>query len=74
MPTFDWICKKQNNMAKVHKVAGYDGFISFISDLEKSTKDTLIAYFTGSKDEAGKSWCPDCNDGKQNVKLMIRIK
>lgn len=51
-------------MAKVHSIAGYDEFKSFISGLGKSASDTINIYFTGSKNEAGKSWCPDCNDGE----------
>lgn len=52
-------------MATVHKVSGYDEFVSFIGKLtEKNPKNQINVYFTGSKLDSGKSWCPDCNDGK----------
>lgn len=54
-----------SKMATVHKVSGYDAFVSFIGDLvEKNPKSQINVYFTGNKLESGKSWCPDCNDGK----------
>lgn len=55
-------------MVTVHKVSGYDEFVSFISNLvEKNPKSQINVYFTGSKLASGKSWCPDCNDGMQNA-------
>lgn len=51
-------------MAKVHKISGYDEFIGSINKIAEAAKELNIL-FTGKKDEAGKSWCPDCNDGKQ---------
>lgn len=57
-------------MVKVHKVAGYEEFCSFINDLTKNPKEVVNVYFTGSKDNSGKSWCPDCNDGK----LFMSVK
>lgn len=53
-------------MAKVHKIFGYDEFIGSINKIAESAKELNIL-FTGKKDEAGKSWCPDCNDGKKNT-------
>lgn len=50
-------------MAKVHKLSGYDEFIASIDELAKNA-DTVNVLFTGKKDQAGHSWCPDCNDGK----------
>lgn len=49
-------------MVQQHKVAGYDAFLSLVGGLNKTA--AINVYFTGSKDAAGKSWCPDCNDGK----------
>lgn len=46
-----------------HKVAGYEDFEYFMSNLKTTTRAPIYVYFTGSKDAAGKSWCPDCNDG-----------
>lgn len=57
-------------MAKVHKVAGYEEFLSFINDLSKNSKDLINVYFTGSKNSAGKSWCPDCNDGTSYISFF----
>lgn len=52
-------------MAQKHKVTGYDEYVAVIDNLSKTTKATINVYFTGAKDAAGKSWCPDCNDGKK---------
>lgn len=49
-------------MATVHKIDGYDEFISNIEKLAKSSENVNVL-FTGKK-VAGQSWCPDCNDGK----------
>lgn len=50
-------------MVKTFSINGYNEFIDKIKDLEKET-EIVYAYFTGKKEESGKSWCPDCNDGK----------
>lgn len=49
-------------MAKVHKIFGYEEFISSIDKLADSA-EIVNVLFTGKKDAAGHSWCPDCNDG-----------
>ena len=36
-----------------------DALLSQINDLSKN-KNTVLLLFTGSKDNAGVSWCPDC--------------
>ncbi|ELV12263.1 hypothetical protein TREES_T100003550 [Tupaia chinensis] len=36
------------------------GFEEFNQAVEKHSGKTIFAYFTGSKDAEGKSWCPDC--------------
>lgn len=62
-------------MATVHKVNGYDEFVSFIGDLaEKNQKSPINVYFTGNKLESGKSWCPDCNDGEQSDQTSSRVR
>lgn len=55
-------------VAKVQKISGYDEFKSSIDTLAK-TAENVNVLFTGKKDDAGRSWCPDCNDGK--VHLLI---
>lgn len=49
-------------MAKVHKIDGYDEFKQKIDELAK-TAENVNVLFSGKKDAAGHSWCPDCNDG-----------
>lgn len=48
---------------KRYSVSGYDEFKQKVTELEASG-EVVNVYFTGSKDESGSSWCPDCNDGK----------
>ncbi|XP_061576378.1 thioredoxin domain-containing protein 17 [Cololabis saira] len=38
-------------------VRGYDEFCKAVSERKDKT---IFAYFSGDKDAAGKSWCPDC--------------
>ena len=41
-----------------------DGYDACLSKLESFSKDqTVFVLFTGSKDSAGNSWCPDCVTG-----------
>ncbi len=49
-------------MAQQHKVHGYDDLIDCINRLKGDNKPINV-YFTGSKDDTGKSWCPDCVEG-----------
>lgn len=49
-------------MAKVHKINGYEEFKKTIDDVAKNAEHVNVL-FTGKKDQAGQSWCPDCNDG-----------
>lgn len=42
-------------------VRGYEEFCKAVS--ERQGKD-IYAYFSGDKDDQGKSWCPDCVKGK----------
>lgn len=52
-----------NKMVIKVKLSGYDNFIDYIGKLDKRDK-VVNVYFTGSKDERGVSWCPDCVVGK----------
>ncbi|XP_007523169.1 thioredoxin domain-containing protein 17 [Erinaceus europaeus] len=36
------------------------GFEEFMKAVEQHKDKTIFAYFTGSKDSNGESWCPDC--------------
>lgn len=51
-------------MVETFYVDGFSDFMNKISNLEKKQTKILYVYFTGKKDGNGKSWCPDCNDGK----------
>lgn len=47
------------------KVEGYADFKSRITEIENlTTKPQVFVLFTGSKQDDGSSWCPDCNDCK----------
>ncbi|XP_053313179.1 thioredoxin domain-containing protein 17 [Spea bombifrons] len=39
------------------KVQGYE---EYCQEVEKHKGKTVFAYFSGSKNADGKSWCPDC--------------
>jgi thiol-disulfide isomerase/thioredoxin len=49
-------------MAVRSEVEGYDAFCTLIGELETQGKPVYV-YFSGSKGEDGKSWCPDCIKG-----------
>lgn len=40
------------------------GFEEFDKAVGQHKGKTIFAYFTGSKDAEGKSWCPDCEQGE----------
>lgn len=44
------------------------GFEDFNRAVEQHKGKTIFAYFTGSKDAEGKSWCPDCVQGEAGVR------
>ena len=43
-----------------HKVEGFEAFVAKAEELSADKTKTLIVMFSGTKDENGKSWCPDC--------------
>lgn len=51
-------------MAQQHTAHGYDDLIDCINRI-KGDKKPINIYFTGSKDDTGKSWCPDCVEGNE---------
>lgn len=47
----------------VHKtLSGYEEFKEFYENIKNG--ENVNFYFTGAKDDAGVSWCPDCVVGK----------
>lgn len=50
-------------MVQKHKVTGYNEFVALVDNLSNTVKVPINVYFTGAKNAAGSSWCPDCNDG-----------
>ena len=47
-------------MVVKHKVEGFEAFVAKAEELSADKSKTLIVMFSGTKDENGKSWCPDC--------------
>lgn len=43
------------------------GFEEFMKAVEQHKDKTIFAYFTGSKDSNGESWCPDCVQGELGI-------
>lgn len=50
------------NMPKQLHVKGLAQLLEELKNLE--AQEDVFILFTGSKDDTGKSWCPDCNDGR----------
>jgi hypothetical protein len=49
-------------MAKFHHVSTFDELLKITSEVDSS--NPIFVFISGSKDAAGKSWCPDCVKGK----------
>lgn len=47
------------------------GFEDFSRAVEQHKGKTIFAYFTGSKDAEGKSWCPDCVQGEVGIRGLL---
>lgn len=47
-------------MVVKHKVEGFEAFVAKAEELSADKSKTLVVMFSGTKDENGKSWCPDC--------------
>lgn len=47
------------------------GFEDFSRAVEQHKDKTIFAYFTGSKDAEGKSWCPDCVEGEAGIRGLL---
>ncbi|CAD7092940.1 unnamed protein product [Hermetia illucens] len=50
-------------------IAGYDAFMKFVEGIKDN--ETVNMYFSGSKDERGSSWCPDCVRAEPVVKEAV---
>lgn len=50
-------------MATFNEVS-VSGFEEFDNAVKEHQGKTIFAYFSGSKDTEGKSWCPDCVEGE----------
>uniref|UniRef100_A0A8C5UWG2 Thioredoxin domain-containing protein 17 n=1 Tax=Microcebus murinus TaxID=30608 RepID=A0A8C5UWG2_MICMU len=48
------------------------GFEEFSRAVEQYNGKTIFAYFTGSKDDEGKSWCPDCVQAEPVVREGLK--
>lgn len=46
-------------MVKKFNIVGFEEYKKFIED-HKNNTGSLFLLFSGSKDETGNSWCPDC--------------
>ena len=47
------------------------GFEEFDKAVKEHEGKTIFAYFSGSKDTEGKSWCPDCVEGETGIGLEV---
>ncbi|KAK2488555.1 hypothetical protein MC885_011981 [Smutsia gigantea] len=48
------------------------GFEEFNLAVAQHKGKTIFAYFTGSKDAEGKSWCPDCIQGETQIRGLLQ--
>ncbi|XP_057631801.1 thioredoxin domain-containing protein 17 isoform X1 [Chionomys nivalis] len=52
-----------------YKEVSVSGFEEFDQAVKEHQGKTIFAYFSGSKDAEGKSWCPDCVEGQSGLGL-----
>jgi hypothetical protein len=57
----------------LHKIITVEDYNNGAFDELISNKATFFGYFTGSVNEEGVSWCPDCVTAKPIVKEAIKI-
>ena len=50
-----------------YKEVSVSGYEEFMQVVEQHSDKTIFAYFSGSKDAEGKSWCPDCVQGETRI-------
>ncbi|XP_029069120.1 thioredoxin domain-containing protein 17 [Monodon monoceros] len=58
-------------MARYEEVSVY-GYEEFMQAVEQHSGKTIFAYFSGSKDAEGKSWCPDCVQAEPVVREGLK--
>ena len=50
------------------KAEGFQQFKTILKEIEsKHTSSDVYILFSGSKDESGNSWCPDCVEGTEKL-------
>ncbi|KAL1778724.1 thioredoxin domain-containing protein 17 [Sigmodon hispidus] len=54
------------------KEVSVSGFEEFDQAVKEHQGKTVFAYFSGSKDAEGKSWCPDCVEAEPVVREGLR--
>ncbi|XP_004594931.1 thioredoxin domain-containing protein 17 [Ochotona princeps] len=54
------------------EVVRVSGFEEFNRAVEEHKDKTVFAYFSGSKDAEGKSWCPDCVKAEPVVQEALK--
>lgn len=59
-------------MARYEEVSvrGYEDFCKAVSERKGKY---LFAYFSGDKDDQGKSWCPDCVKGNLKYEYTSNV-
>lgn len=57
-------------MTKAAHVKGLAELLETLKGLK--TQEDVFILFTGSKDDSGKSWCPDCNDADPVIKNGLK--
>lgn len=56
----------------IYEEVSVSGFEEFKEAVKQHAGKTIFAYFTGSKDAEGKSWCPDCVQGESGIGVLPR--
>ncbi|EPY86719.1 hypothetical protein CB1_000301025 [Camelus ferus] len=54
-----------------YKEVSVSGYEDFMQAVEQHNGKTVFAYFSGSKDAEGKSWCPDCVQGEAAIRGLL---
>lgn len=52
--------KRKERMGQRRVCNGFDELSSVLTELDQTAKQPVFILFTGSKDQSGHSWCPDC--------------
>ncbi|KAH0511331.1 Thioredoxin domain-containing protein 17 [Microtus ochrogaster] len=56
-----------------YKKLSVSGFEEFDQAVKEHQGKTIFAYFSGSKDAEGKSWCPDCVEGPYSLHPSVAL-